>query len=95
MIELDAYYTGIVDQVFSAKTAWEAGVRDSSYEETAAQVAQIHFGNEFAQAWWQQSRLTWMSPSTVSFRTAMDEAIGSTGTKDSQNFYDAIQRDLK
>jgi hypothetical protein len=95
MIELDAYYIGVVDQILSAQIAWETGVRTAHYEIAAQQAAKIYFGSEFAQAWWRQTKMTWIASTGQSFQAVMDEAISPVKKTGNQDFYTKIQNDLK
>jgi hypothetical protein len=50
ILELDAYYTGVIDQIQSAKANWEAGVRGSHWQVTVDFLAPTYFGNEFSRS---------------------------------------------
>jgi hypothetical protein len=74
ILELDAYYTGIVDQLLSAKADWEAGVRSSNWQVTVDFVAPAHFGSEFSRDWWNLSKGAY-AKSDGELVAAMDAAI--------------------
>ena len=52
ILELDAYYIGVLDQIQSAKANWEAGIRTSHWQVSVDLVALMYFGNEFSRSWW-------------------------------------------
>ncbi len=74
ILELDAYYVGIVDQLLSAKADWEAGVRSSNWRVTVDFVAPAHFGSEFSRDWWNFSKGAY-AKSDGELVAAMDAAI--------------------
>ncbi len=92
MIQLNAFYWGVIDQVLSAKEASEAGVRTSPFELTARQAAILFFSNDFAQKWWQQVNSLW--PETDELRKIMDEEIATVELTGEQDFYRNIKREL-
>jgi hypothetical protein len=48
IIQLDAYYWGVVDQMLNAQTSWEAGVRITSFEGMVSHTVALYFSNRFA-----------------------------------------------
>lgn len=94
VVQLDGYYTGVVDQMLSAHTASRAGLRSGSFEDVVRQVAIGYFSNAYGQAWWQQARETWSSPDDSDFQKLMDEAIGAANKQDNQRMYESILRGL-
>lgn len=95
VVQLDGYYTGVVDQMLSAHTASRAGLRPGPFEDVVKQVAIGYFSNAYGQAWWQQARETWSSSDDDSeFRKFMDEAIGAASKQGNQRMYESILHDL-
>lgn len=56
VMQLDAYYWGVVDQMLSAKTVSDSGLREASFEDAAHEIGKLYFSNVFAQSWRQQVR---------------------------------------
>ncbi len=52
IIRLDAYYTGVVDQMYNAQVAYDSELRGTSLDSTVKQAVNFYFDNEFAQIWW-------------------------------------------
>jgi hypothetical protein len=75
IIQLDAYYWGVVDQMLSAKTASDTGLREAPFENAAREVGRLYFSNAFAQSWWQQVRSSWSDPADEEFLQIMDRSI--------------------
>jgi hypothetical protein len=94
VVQLDAYYSGILDQMLSAQTAWTAGLRDAPFAEVAKIVGAIYFSNEFARSWWTQVRSDWSSPPGNEFQEIMDEAIITGELGRARKIYEGIQNDL-
>ena len=94
VIQLDAYYSGILDQMLSAQTAWTAGLVAVPFTEVAKTVGAIYFSNKFARSWWTQVRSDWSYPPGDEFQKIMDEAIiiGELGR--ARKIYEGIQNDL-
>lgn len=94
VVQLDAYYSGILDQLLSARTARTAGLVDGSFAEVANTVGSMYFSDEFARSWWKQVRSDWSSPPGNAFQKVMDEAIliGELGR--ARRVYEGIQKDL-
>ena len=57
MIELDAYYMGVIDQMSSAYVMVESGFRDGPIEADLEQAGSTYFGNIYAKAWWKRYRI--------------------------------------
>ena len=94
VVQLDAYYSGILDQMLSAQTASTAGLRDAPFAEVAKTVGAIYFSNEFARSWWTQVRSDWSSPAGNEFQEVMDEAIVTGELGRARKIYEGIQNDL-
>ena len=92
--QLDAYYWGIIDQMLSAQVAAATGVRQGSFEVTADQAATIYFANEFAQAWWRHTRLSFDDSENSDFLQVMDEAIKKAEQREYTNPYQKIADEL-
>ena len=92
--QLDAYYWGIIDQMLSAQVAAATGVRQGSFEVTADQAATVYFANEFAQAWWRHTRLSFDDSENSDFLQVMDEAIKKAEQSDYTNPYQKIADEL-
>ena len=84
MIELEAYYMGVVDQMSSAYTMSTTGYRAGSIEAYFSQGALTYFGNPFAKAWWKQYRQVMLSPNPefVAMFDAAIEAVSETKNLD-------------
>jgi len=94
VVQLDAYYSGVLDQMMSAQTASTAGLRESSFAEVATSVGAIYFSNEFARSWWTQVRSDWSISPENEFQEIMDEAITTGELGRVRRIYDGIQNDL-
>lgn len=94
VVQLDAYYTGILDQMLSAQTARVAGLVDGPFSEVANSVGVIYFSDEFARSWWKQVRSDWSFPPGNEFQETMDEAIISGELGRARRIYEGIQNDL-
>lgn len=98
MIQLDGYYSGVIDQMYSASVQFENGLREGGYEELKAtfrSIANTYFGNLFAQAWWSEHKKSWSlgeNPSTV--LTDIDAAITSVAADRMKNQYSSIKSSL-
>jgi len=90
ILELDAYYVGIVDQLLSARADWEAGVRRSSWQVTVDFVAPAHFGNEFARDWWNLSKGGY-AKTDGELVAAMDAAIRAAEPDRQKQLIDALR----
>ena len=91
IIQLDAYYMGVIDQMLNSVQMSAAGLHRLRLHDAANDIAHVYFSNEFAQAWWQQTSES--SPS-LEFREIMDEAVGAVSARRNQEFYEGIQRRL-
>ncbi len=94
VVQLDAYYSGILDQMLSAQTARIAGLVNGPFAEAANIVGAIYFSDQFARSWWKQVRSDWSSPPGNEFQEIMDEAIISGELGRAQRIYEGIQNDL-
>ena len=94
VVQLDAYYSGILDQMLSAQTARTTGLVDSPFSEVANTVGRIYFSDEFARSWWQQVRSDWSTPPGNEFQEAMDDAIMVGELGRARRVYEGIQKDL-
>mgnify|MGYP001555503669 CR=1 FL=1 len=94
VVQLDAYYSGILDQMLSAQTARSTGLVDGPFSEIANTVGAIYFSDEFARSWWKQVRSDWSSPPGNEFQEVMDEAIISGELGRAQRIYEGIQDEL-
>jgi hypothetical protein len=94
ILQLDGYYIGVIDQMQSAYTAVEAGLRSGSFENVATQAGRLYFSNAFGKAWWQQAREAWSGAEDSNFRAIMDGAIEAASERGGQEFYEGILRDL-
>ncbi|MGB5347701.1 MAG: hypothetical protein WBN23_16155 [Woeseia sp.] len=87
VVQLDAYYSGILDQMLSAQTARIAGLVNGPFAEAANIVGAIYFSDQFARSWWKQVRSDWSSPPGNEFQEIMDEAIISGELGRAQRIY--------
>jgi hypothetical protein len=94
VVQLDAYYSGVLDQMMSAQTASTAGLRESTFADVAKTIGAIYFSNEFARSWWTQVRSDWSDPPEYEFQKIMDEAIMSGELGRVRKIYEGIQNDL-
>jgi hypothetical protein len=94
VIQLDAYYSGILDQLLSAQTASTAGLRDAPFAEVARTVGAIYFSNRFARSWWIQVRGDWSSPQGSEFQEIMDGAVIAGELGRARRIYEGIRNDL-
>ena len=78
-VQLDAYYLGVLDQMLSAYTAAQAGVRLTSFETAAESVAAIYFDSKFAQDWWKNASPNFAG--TGDFLAIMHKAISGVAEK--------------
>lgn len=95
VIQLDAYYWGVIDQMLSAKTASDTGLREAPFEEAAQTVGRLYFSNAFAQSWWKQVRSNWSSPAEREFLRIMDSAIITGKPGPTVSPYQLIHQNLK
>lgn len=94
LVQLDAYYSGVLDQMLSAHTARVAGLADGPLSEIADVVGATYFSNEFARSWWKQVRAYWAAPPGNEFQEIMDQAIISGELGRAQRIHEDIQNDL-
>ena len=91
IIQLDAYYMGVIDQMLNSAQMSAAGLKPGQLHDAAKEVANVYFSNEFAQAWWQQTSQSW---SGLEFKKIMDEAVEAVSDQRNQEFFGGIQRRL-
>lgn len=94
VVQLDAYYSGILDQMMNAQTARIAGLVDGPFSEVANIVGVMYFSDEFARSWWKQVRSDWSSPPGNEFQETMDKAILTGELGRARRIYEGIQNDL-
>lgn len=94
VIQLDGYYTGVMDQMLSAYTSSKAGLRSGQFEETAQHVANGYFSNVYAQAWWQEVRMMWQISDDSEFQNIMDSTIARTSQQGNREYYQGILNSL-
>lgn len=92
IIQLDAYYMGVIDQMLNSAQMSAAGLHRLRLHDAANDIAIVYFSNEFAQAWWQQTSQHWPD---LEFKEIMDEAVEAVGEQGNQAFYEGIQRRLE
>ena len=95
MIELDAYYMGVVDQASSAFEMNKAGFRDTdtSIKSYLTQAAHTYFGNAFAQAWWLQYRELLVGDDDE-FSQEFDEEVSAVSESRNRDMYSKIRKEL-
>ena len=91
IIQLDAYYMGVLDQMITSGQMSRAGLSESQLQDAANELAHVYFSNEYAQAWWHQTRLDWIGGAMVEI---MDEAVGGVSNQGRKERYEGIQRNL-
>jgi hypothetical protein len=94
VIQLDAYYSGVLDQMLSAQFASTTGLRETPLAEVAKSVGAMYFSNEFARSWWTQVKSDWSSPQENELQRIIDEAIKAGEIGRTQRVYEGIQNDL-
>lgn len=92
ILELDAYYTGVLDQVHSAKANWEAGVRRSHWHVTVDFLAPTYFGNEFSRAWWNFAKAEYAKGEGDQFVATIDAAINAAEPDRQKRLIEALQK---
>ena len=93
MIELDAYYMGVIDQMSSAYTMINSGYRDGPIEADLSQAAFTYFGNAYAKAWWKQYK-TLLVAENSEFIILFDEAVAAVSDSQNQDNYLVIKKEL-
>ena len=91
ILELDAYYTGILDQIQSAKANWEAGVRTSHWQVTVDFLAPSYFGNKFSRIWWSFAKEGYARSDGKEFVATMDAAIEAAEPDRQKRLITALQ----
>jgi hypothetical protein len=91
ILELDAYYTGVLDQIQSAKANWEAGIRSSHWQTTVDFLAPTYFGNEFSRSWWNLSKEGYAKGQGGQFVATIDAALKTAESDRQKRLIDALQ----
>ncbi len=94
MIELDAYYMGVIDQMSSAYSMGNSGFRDGPIEDNFSQAALTYFGNAYAKAWWKQYKTVLEVGEESRFITLFDVAVAAAGDSRNLDSYLAIKKEL-
>ncbi len=94
VIQLDAYYSGVLDQMLSAQTARATGLVDGPFAEVANNVGAMYFSDEFARSWWRQVRSDWSIPPDNEFQETMDRAILAGELGRARRNYEGIRNEL-
>ena len=92
ILELDAYYTGVLDQIQSAKANWEAGVRSSHWQVTVDFLASTYFGNEFSRSWWNFAKAEYAKGEGEQFVATIDSAIKVAESDRQKRLIEALQK---
>lgn len=92
ILQLDAYYTGILDQIQSAKVNWEAGIRTSHWQVAVDFLAPAYFGNGFARSWWNHSKAAYARSEGEQFVATMDAALDAAEPDRQRRLIEALQR---
>jgi len=92
VLQLDAYYIGILDQIESAKVNWEAGIRSSHWQVTVDFLAPTYFGNEFSRSWWNLSKERYAKGEGEQFVATIDAAIKSADSDRQKRLIEALQK---
>lgn len=90
IVQLDAYYSGVLDQTLSALRAADAGLRNEAFSVAANSIAAIYFSNEFARSWWTHVKSAW----PVQLQEDLDEAIAAGELGRVRRIYEGIQNDF-
>ena len=94
IIQLDAYYWGVVDQMLNAQASSAAGVRLGSFESMVSQTVPLYFANRFARNWWQQVREGFSDPDNLEFQQVVDDAFSAMNAAEDSNHYEDMQRKI-
>jgi len=94
MIELDAYYIGVIDQMSSAYLMVNAGYRDGPIDKDLLQAAYIYFGNAYAKAWWKKYRTVQSVADEARFVELFDEAVAAVSDSRNRDNYLEIKKDM-
>jgi hypothetical protein len=92
ILELDAYYTGILDQIQSAKANWEAGIRTSHWQGSVDFLAQSYFGNEFSRSWWNFVKEGYARSESEHFVATIDAAMEAAESDGQRRLIDTLQK---
>ncbi len=91
ILELDAYYTGIMDQIQSAKINWETGIRTSHWQVSVDFLAPTYFGNEFSRAWWRSVKKGYANGEGEDFVARIDAALDASDANGQKQVISALQ----
>ena len=94
VIQLDAYYWGVMDQMINAQTNAKADVRLTSFESMVSQNAPLYFTSAFSQSWWKQAKNAFDDPEDLEFYNVVDRAITAAYDPSGSNRYNKIKNDL-
>ena len=90
ILELDAYYTGVLDQIQSAKINWETGIRSTHWQSTVDFLASSYFGNEFSRSWWNQVKEQYARGEGEEFVAVIDAALDASDPDRQKQVIDAL-----
>ena len=92
ILQLDAYYTGILDQIESAKANWETGTRTSHWQKTIDFLAPTYFGNEFSRSWWKLAKKGYAESEGEDFVTRIDAALSASDSNRQKKVISQLQK---
>lgn len=94
ILELDAYYIGIMDQMQSAQANWHAGIRKSHWRNAVEFVVRYRFENGFARSWWSHNkeRFSRTGSDGQQLVAAMDAAIAASDADGQKRLIDALRK---
>jgi hypothetical protein len=92
ILELDAYYTGVLDQIQTAKANWEAGIRTSHWQVSVDFLAPSYFGNEFSRSWWNFVKKGYATNESDEFVATIDAAIKASEPEQQKQLIKALQK---
>jgi len=95
MIELEAYYIGVIDQMSAAYTMVKDGYRKGPIEVELKQAALTYFGNSFAKAWWNQYRNDVLVGNEAGFVVLFDVAVHAVSVDQDLDKFLAIKEELE
>lgn len=94
ILELDAYYIGVMDQLQSAQANWHAGIRRTHWQNAVDFVALYRFENEFARSWWslKKERYSRTGSDGEQLVAALDAAIAASDSDGQKRLIDALRK---
>lgn len=94
ILELDAYYIGVMDQLQSAQANWHAGIRRTHWQNAVDFVVRYRFENGFARSWWtlKKERYSRTGSDGEQLVAAMDAAIAASDSDGQKRLIDALQK---